>query len=279
MNNNSIYKTPQGQKLLMDIYDEVLAKWPVPYDELTVPTRHGKTFIIASGDAAAPPLILLHGSTSNAVSWIGEVAEYSRYFRTLAVDILGEPGRSDQTRPLWNGKGYAEWMEDILNYLDIRESRFAGLSQGGWTALKFAVNHPERVSKLVLIAPAGVIPTKLSFLARVMWYSLYGKSKASAINRYVIGNENIDEFAVRYSNLILTHFKARMESMNMFSDEELRKLNMPVLFIGGGKDVIQNNAKIDRRLRKLLPSFESIIYPEKGHALISQAQETIPFLK
>lgn len=54
----------------MALYDAVLAHWPVPYETCRVPTRHGDTFAIASGDKSAPALILLHGAASNAVSWV-----------------------------------------------------------------------------------------------------------------------------------------------------------------------------------------------------------------
>tara|TARA_B100001964_G_C14144114_1_gene558856 strand:- start:63 stop:305 length:243 start_codon:yes stop_codon:yes gene_type:complete len=65
MKGASIYKSPAGEKAIKDHYNSVLANWPVPKDELSVPTRHGRTFIIACGDETAPPLILLHGSGSN----------------------------------------------------------------------------------------------------------------------------------------------------------------------------------------------------------------------
>jgi hypothetical protein len=47
-------------------YRELLTKWPVPNEQLTVPTSQGDTFVIASGAPDAPPLILLHGTGSNS---------------------------------------------------------------------------------------------------------------------------------------------------------------------------------------------------------------------
>ena len=120
--------------------------------------------MIASGEKTAPPLILLHGSGSNAVSWAGDVAQYSLSFRVYAVDIPGEPGKSAEKRFPWDGPAYAEWLEDILDELQINKTTLLGLSQGGWIAIKFAVCDPERVDKLVLLAPGGIVPTKVSFI-------------------------------------------------------------------------------------------------------------------
>jgi pimeloyl-ACP methyl ester carboxylesterase len=94
MTSTSIYKTPAGEKAVMTLYDTLLDGWPVPYEKLTIPTRHGSTFVITSGEPAAPPLVLLHGAGANSAVWAGDVVEYSRHYRVYAPDLLGEPGKS-----------------------------------------------------------------------------------------------------------------------------------------------------------------------------------------
>ena len=54
--NKTVYKSSKGYAALMAFYDVHLQRWPVPYECLTVPTRHGETNIIASGSPGAPPL-------------------------------------------------------------------------------------------------------------------------------------------------------------------------------------------------------------------------------
>ncbi|WP_243145970.1 alpha/beta fold hydrolase [Clostridium chromiireducens] len=56
-------------------------------------------FIIASREKSNPPLILLHGSGMNSVMWLRDIKEYSRTYRVYAIDMLGEPGKSDENRP------------------------------------------------------------------------------------------------------------------------------------------------------------------------------------
>ncbi|MBZ0286922.1 MAG: alpha/beta hydrolase, partial [Anaerolineae bacterium] len=94
MTVQSLYKSPAAEKAVMELYDNVLAQWPVPHETQTIPTRHGDTFVIASGSPVSPPLILLHGAGTNSAIWIGDVAAYSRDHRVYAVDLLGEAGRS-----------------------------------------------------------------------------------------------------------------------------------------------------------------------------------------
>ena len=278
MNTESIYKSPAGKSQIMALYEAVLAHWPVPCQTFTLPTRHGETFVIASGERSAPPLVLLHGSASNAVSWVGDVVEYSQNFRTYAVDLPGEPGKSAENRPAWDGPGFAEWLEDVLDGLKIQKTALLGLSQGGWTALRFATTRPERVSRLVLLAPGGVRPTRPSFIMKAVILSMAGRWGAERINRIVFGNQSIHPEAVKFMDAIMTHFKPRIDKEYLFSDDELKRLNMPTLLIGGRQDALFPMESITVRMQKLVPQLKAMLIPDMGHALINLAGQIIPFL-
>ncbi|MAU11607.1 MAG: hypothetical protein CL607_17415 [Anaerolineaceae bacterium] len=158
----------------MDLYDQALARWPVPYEEHTIPTRHGDTYVISSGEPDAPAMVLLHGAGTNSAIWSGDVAVYSQHFHVYAIDLLGEAGRSAQNRPDWHSPAYAEWLADVFDTLQIDQAVLLGISQGGWTALKFATYQPERVSQLVLLCPGGVMTTRSSFLFKAIPLSFMG---------------------------------------------------------------------------------------------------------
>jgi pimeloyl-ACP methyl ester carboxylesterase len=279
MSTESIYKSLAGKKEIMALYDAVLARWPVACETFDLPTRYGNTFVIASGEKSAPPLVLLHGSASNAVSWVGDVEEYSRHFRTYAVDLPGEPGKSAENRPAWDGPDFAEWLEDVLNGLKIQKSAWLGLSQGGWTALRFATAHPERVTRLVLLAPAGIMPTRFSFILKAVVLSLFGRRGAERINRIVFGKQPIHPEAVKFMDAIMTHFKARMGKEHLFSDEELKCLNMPTLLIGGVEDALTPAKSVASRMKNFVPQLKSVLIPDMGHALVNLSGQITPFLK
>ena len=278
MNTPSIYKTPAGEQSIMGIYDAVLARWPVAYTGITLPTRHGDTFIITSGDETAPPIFLLHGSASNATAWIGDVEALSQHFRVYAIDTIGEPGRSAHNRPAWDGSAYADWLKDVLDGLQLEQTAVMGISQGGWTALKFATSYPQCISKLVLLAPGGVMQPKASFYLRAIPLSLFGRWGAEHTNRIVFGKEPISEEANEIMNTIMTHFIARKDFQPLFSDEQLSCLTMPVLMIGGAEDALFPTHKMAERLDALLPQLTSLMLPGIGHVLMNLTDKTIPFL-
>lgn len=99
------------------------------------------------------------------------------------------------------------------------------------------------------------------------------------MNWIVFGKQPIHPEAVKFIDVIMTHFKARIEKEYIFSDEELSRLTMPVLLIGGTEDAIRSAAKIASRMVKLVPNFQKAIIPGMGHVLVGQTGRIIPFLK
>ncbi len=277
---SSIYRTPESAQIIMALYESILAKWPVPHEELTIATRHGDTFVVASGDAAAPPLLLLHGAGTNATMWGGDVARYSRDYRVYAVDLLGEPGKSAPSGPSWEGPAWAEWLEDILTGLRVERARFVGLSQGGWTALKFAVRQPERVERLALLTPGGVVPDKLvSFLPKAMFYMATGKWGTHRMVRMLYGSTPIPAGVDEITALFMRHFKGRAGVLPLFTDDELRRLTMPVLLVCGSQDALRDGARIEARLRQYVPNLTAVTIPGGGHALINTVDHVTAFMQ
>jgi pimeloyl-ACP methyl ester carboxylesterase len=274
----SIYTSPTGEQAVMALYDSLLSRWPVPYTTLNIPTRHGSTFVIASGAESAPPLVLLHGAGTNSTVWAGDVTDYSRQYRVLAIDLLGEPGKSAPNRPSWNGPAYAEWLEDLLNALKLEAVTIIGLSQGAWTALKFAVSQPERVTALVVLSPGGITPDKLSFVVRALPLLLLGRWGIKRINRMVLAGQSVPAEVEEAMTVLMTHFKVRVGALPIFSDTELRRLTMPVQLVMGAQDVLRDAEKITARMKQLVPHLTATIIPEAGHALVNARTYILPFL-
>jgi pimeloyl-ACP methyl ester carboxylesterase len=278
MGATSIYKSPAGEQAVMDLYDRALERWPVPHETRMIPTRHGDTFVIASGDESKPVMMLLHGAASNSAIWGGDVAEYSRHYRVYAADLPGEPGKSAPNRPAWDGPAFAEWLADVLDVLAIDRAVLVGMSQGGWTALKFAVSYPARVDKLVLICPGGVTVGRVSFFLRMMVLMLFGRWGARRVVRMLFAREPIPDGVEDILTTVMSNFKPRVGVPVIFTDEELRRLTMPVFLIGGDQDGIFDNEKNARRLGRLVPDLTVKTVPGAGHAILHTVGPVRAFL-
>ncbi len=268
MKRETHFKSPAGEKTVMALYDDLLRRWPVSYNTHTVQTGIGATFVIACGDLATRPLLLLHGAGSNATMWIGDIAAYSAQYRVYAVDLPGEPGKSTPVRPAYNGPAYAEWLRDVLDELQIDSTAIVGISQGGWAALKFATTYPQRVNQLATIAPAGVVPNRKSFLPRALLLMLLGNWGLERLTRLLYGDEPVPEGVSEVMAVLMGNFNARRDAAPLFSDDELKQLTMPVFLAGGSKDIIFDNTASAARMQKLLPHFTANIVPGAGHTLL-----------
>ncbi len=278
MTNASLYKSAAGERAVMSTYDAALQNWSVPFTTQTIPTRYGSTFVIASGEETAPPLILLHGAGGNSTIWAGDVGQFCRRYRVYAIDLVGEAGKSAATRPEWDSPAFAEWLQDVMEGLQLQQAALVGVSQGAWTALKFAVTAPHRVSRLVLIAPGGIIPDRLSFALKAVVLMMFGQRGIKHMVRDLFGDAPVPEDVSAIVVQITTSFKPRIGVLPIFSDEELQTLTMPILLVGGTKDIMRDVDKIAVRLTRLVPNLTVKRVPGAGHAMLETASHLADFL-
>lgn len=279
MSDCSVYKTAAGERAVKEHYESILAHWPVPVGILETETRFGRTSVLSCGAQEGAPLVLLHGAASNSLTWIADVEQLGRLHRVFAIDIIGEPGLSAGTRPPWKGPAYGDWLADVLGGLSLQNVRMLGLSQGGWIAIKFATSSPERVEKLVLLSPGGVVRTRPMFLLRALPLLVMGRPGVRRINRMVASPQKLHSEALAFMDLMLAHLRPRTEPTPLFTDEELQRLTMPVLLVGGDRDAIHDCRALAARLQKLLPRVQTRLLVNTGHALVNTAPLVTPFLE
>ena len=85
--------------------------------------------------------------------------------------------------------------------------------------------------------------------------------------------------AEEFIALVDRHFNYRTEVPPLFTDDELRGLDLPVMFVAAKKDVILNSRKTARRLAKFAPNVTLNLYKTGGHAVVNQAEHVLAFLK
>jgi pimeloyl-ACP methyl ester carboxylesterase len=275
----SIYTSPAGARTIEERYRELLAAWPVPAEHLRVPTREGETFVVASGRPDAPPLVLLHGSGSNALMWSGDVASWSEHFRVYAVDIIGEPGLSAPARPPLPSGAYPLWFGDVLDALGVAHASVVAVSLGGWLALDFATRHPERVERLALLTPAGVAKPKVAGLLGAVLVKPFGAWGEQKSVELLLGPEvRRQRGSAEFVRLLSRHYHYRREPVPVVDDAALRRASMPVLAVLGARDAFIDTPRTGARLSRLVPSATVRVLPGIGHLLPAQTAAVLQFL-
>lgn len=114
-----------------------------------------KTHLLRGGDSAGQPVVLIHGNVSSARFWEETMLALPQY-QTLAPDLRGF-GQSE-TKPVDASRGVRDFSDDLHSLLDtlgLGRVHLVGWSLGGGVVMQYALDHPERVASLVLIAPVS----------------------------------------------------------------------------------------------------------------------------
>ena len=272
------FRSAEAKKRYLAFYDARAERWPVPSATTTVESSYGSTFVRISGPADAPPLVLLHGAGGSSLHWIPNVADLSGAFRTYAVDgILGN-GRSVVRRPPESADDITSWLDEVFTGLELGDDvRLAGLSYGGWQAARYALHFPERVERLVLLAPAGtVLPLSGEWLFRasltlvphprfteefLFWLFEDLAAEGPESRRWL-------EREARFVYRGVRSFKPRsLVNPGVLTDRELRSLSVSTLFLVGENEKIYSARRAVERLRDVAPRVETRIVPDAGHDL------------
>lgn len=98
-----------------------------------------------------PPLILLHGVGLNRTTWRAQVAVLSRRYTVVTYDHLGH-GRSPHVQPETRLDDFVDQLVRVMDQLQMVRAHIVGFSFGGLVAQSFALKHPDRLEKLVLMS-------------------------------------------------------------------------------------------------------------------------------
>ncbi|MFP2924230.1 alpha/beta fold hydrolase [Pyxidicoccus sp. 3LG] len=147
-------------------------------ESLKVPTSRLRVqHLLASGAPDGVPVVFVHGNVSSSRFYEETLAAMPASFRCLAPDLRGF-GETERA-PIDGTRGLGDFADDLHALLDApgllpsgKKVHLVGWSAGGGVVMKFAMEHPERVASLVLIAPispAGYGGTKGEASVSACW--------------------------------------------------------------------------------------------------------------
>jgi pimeloyl-ACP methyl ester carboxylesterase len=183
------FRTQEGRDRYFAALDARARRWPQPSETRTVETSWARTFVRVNGPIDGPPLLLLHGSATNSLSWEPNVAALSASFRTYAVDNPWDIGRSVYKRDATRSDDYLAWLDELLDALQITTPiALAGMSYGAWLSSLYALRRPGRVRKLVLLSPALTVRNvRLVWVVRAL-LSMLTRSLSEQFARWTLAD-------------------------------------------------------------------------------------------
>jgi pimeloyl-ACP methyl ester carboxylesterase len=273
----SVFRSEPGEKLTIEAYDNVMNYWPVPYEDLYLDTKLGKTHIIVSGPPAARPIILIHAFYASAASWYRNAKDLSAGYRIYAADIIGDPNKSKPFKPIRQLSEYVDWFRDILDQLNLDSADFIGNSVGAYHIANFALNEPRRVRSMALIGPAATFINIPGFYLHTFPGGMTGwKFLVEHSVRWIENGAPLEPKFHKLFYLLLKYGKSANQVFpSVMTDLQLKQIQSPALLIYGEKEIIYDYSMAIRRAEANLPKVKSVIIPGANHiTALSQPELT-----
>lgn len=281
------FKSKEAEQQYHKYYDERAQEFPDSSEVRYVETSFGKTYVRICGKENAPRLVLLPSGFASTLIWLPNIPELALHFRIYAVDNIYDVGRSVNTRPVADANDLTQWLDELFTKLELRHNiNLMGLSLGGWLAGRYALRQPDRLSGVVLAAPAatifplpgawawrgimGALPPHKFFMTRFLtnWMCQALVKKGDEFSKRML------EKWMKDALMAMKCFSFRMPiTPTVFSDKELKSFKIPVLFLVGENEVIYNADKAVQRIKTTAPMINTEVIQNASHDLtISQTQ-------
>jgi len=214
------------------------------------------------------PLVLVHGLGSRALDFALLMPGLAREHRVYALDLLGY-GDSDRPEVDYSVSLQTGVLRQFVDTLRLERVDLAGLSMGGWIALAFTAESPDRVRRLVLLDSAGMNFTP-SFDVRLL--SPRTMADMQAMEKLMTTRANrIPTFfsrdvlrLLREESWAIQRTVANMMTGRELLDGKLGDVTMPVLLIWGKQDVV-TPVFVGEAMHREMPQSVMVVLDGCGH--------------
>ncbi|MSQ70584.1 MAG: alpha/beta fold hydrolase [Betaproteobacteria bacterium] len=246
------------------------------------------TRIVEAGEGE--PLLLLHGTGGHAENYARNIMPLSRHFRVFAMDFA------------WHGRSQTsgfdpeiipvlvDQIRDVLDTLGISQAHVGGQSLGGWVAMRFALQYPARLRKLILTTTMGYKPdpgsvpphpeqdmarlreNSLEVLRNPTWDNIRARLERIVHDKSLITDEAI---AVRHAfyndpdlnavqQQVITHYLGgEAPQKHLMTDALAARIAAPTLVYWGDKN--NSPPAVGARLASVIPGAKFYSAPDTGH--------------
>jgi pimeloyl-ACP methyl ester carboxylesterase len=235
----------------------------------------------------AEPIVLLHATASSLHSFEAWAVELARTRRVIRVDLPGAgltgPFRGEWSATDYRGDTYARFLIELLDALALQRVALVGSSLGGEIAWRTAVQAPQRVSRLVLMAATGPAyrPLQEPLAFRLAPWPLANRLSEWVLPQALVARslqqvfadpsrltpalvERTRALALREGNRAALRHRLQQRQLDTADAERLRTLKLPVLLLWGREDRLVQPA-VAAQFQTLLPHARLVLLDGLGH--------------
>lgn len=267
----TIYKSEEGKRKILDLYDNQLSRLTTPWKDVYVDTTFGKTHIIETGNMSGEPLLFFHGGNSTTAYTLLTLDFIMADFHIYAVDTIGHPGKSAETSLSPKNYDYGKWAGEVISKLGYESMCLFGGSFGAGIITKTMCVFPDKIKRSVIYVPSGIknAPAINSFkmMFPMIMYWINGKDKwlKKVFLPLAITEDNITEDIYETARLSILHSKVKAGMPSDVDEVQMRKCNAPTLVMAAEKDCLFPGKGVIERAKRIIPNCETYLLEGRGH--------------
>ncbi|WP_129794114.1 alpha/beta fold hydrolase [Sphingosinicella sp. CPCC 101087] len=234
------------------------------------------------GDPDGPPLLLLHGYTDSSRVWTILAPQLGRY-RMLIPDQRGH-GASDAPACCYTMEQLAEDARLFLDAMGVERAAVAGHSMGSMVAQVLAAEHPDQVTRLVLVGSTALPAVRRGDWLWTQVMALREPIASNADFLRAFGPDSsptpVDPDLLRFyaPEIAATPPHVWRSMIRQLVEVPIGRyapdVRAPVLILSGGRDELFP-AEHHAALVAAYPRAEAHVFPELGHNLIIERPEEV----
>ncbi|MGF1533085.1 MAG: alpha/beta fold hydrolase [Bernardetiaceae bacterium] len=282
--------------------DHAFTSLTYPFAMQSVELEQGVRLAYTEQGNGKKTLLFVHGLGSYAPAWHKNIAELSKHYRCIAIDLpgYGQSGK-DEAWP-YDMRFFAEVIRDFILKKDLHTLTLVGHSMGGQIAMTFAMTYPNLLDKLVLIAPAGLetfTEQEANLLRNFTSPEMIAATPTDKIETNLKDNFNTFPEDARF---MLTDRLAMIEEKAAFAQysvavsrcvagmlaqpvfEHLQRIRLPLLMLYGKDDRLIPNRYLHPQLsidqlikeaKEKMPQARTALIDDAGHFVNFEKAETV----
>jgi pimeloyl-ACP methyl ester carboxylesterase len=256
----SIYKSLEGERAILDLYDRFLRRMDVVFEDRTVATRFGATHVLVTGPEQGLPVVITHGGNSvnpQGLRCLEPLLRQGRY-RVYAPDTIGHPGKSAQVRLSSGDESYGQWLNDVMDGLNLEKAACIGGSFGAGIILRLAACAPRRITKMALFVPSGIVAVPMASMVFRIGLPYLGYLVFPSRERMGRAVEwmgpNLDDDDLQLVEAVFKHLRVEAEMPRPATQAELAHFTAPTLVIAAEKDAMFPGEAVIQRAKQVIPT-------------------------
>ncbi|MDT5056585.1 MAG: hypothetical protein QOF66_4951 [Mycobacterium sp.] len=275
----SAFRSDEARAAYCRLYDAAFAATSMPVTESDVETSFGRTHVLTAGDASKPPLVAIHPLAFSSTSWLPLLPTLAAGHRVTMIDAIGDVSKSIASKPITNGGHVVAWLDETLRALEIERAAMVAMSMGTWMATQYAMTSPDRVERLALIAPVGLVSAQHLGWMVSGYYANYLRPTKARLESFIdttatpAGRLRLREDPWRpiiqqYVTGTLGFKKAPTAVRPTRCDLQLLAYaQIPILVIVGRDESLHDGPKMAARFRQRLPGARVELVDDANHLI------------